>query len=232
MAVGDNRKNPRIRGVSGTRQVTSIVVNNPQGTQQGSSDTATWATKNNQDLIPSSKLPATSSPIDQNAVDARVRAGVYPWGLQNNNDPIPRDKLTNAVGSGETSLLLASKEATLTLPTLAETTLTAASVNTYTYIKPLVHSAGNGVALYIVPSVVSNVGRITFPNEGFISGKVTASINVHSDSTIRKLVRHSGHLSFIVNLYNHDDTHLKRHGNTLTHVSQRSSQLRTLCRPY
>ena len=205
MADGDSRKNPRIRGVTGPRQVTSIVVNSPQGPQRYS-DPATWAIKDNQDLIPRSKIPPivpTTGSIDNDAVNKLIRDGVYPWGLQGNSDPIPRDKLTNAVGSGETSLLLASKEATLGLPTLAETTLTANSVNTYTY-QEIGGFSGNGVALFIVPSVVSGVGRITFPKEGFISGTLAAHIDIMSSTSGQS--GSSGNLSFIINLYNSDGT--------------------------
>ena len=41
--------------------------------------------------------------LDQNAVDARVKAGVQNWAETDNNDPIPAEKLTNAPSGGSSS---------------------------------------------------------------------------------------------------------------------------------
>ena len=197
MGIGDNRKNPRPQGSTGSRQTTTITVN-----PSGVASVSPWAQPGNTDLIPEAKIPGVAGGADPDTINALIRAGVSPWAQPGNTDPVPGTKIPSRA-SGDASLIMASKEATFTLPSLAQITLTAPQANVEVQHK-LAGFAGNGVPLYIVPSVVDGAGRITFPEEGLISGHLTASLDVASSTA-----GSSGsvaHLSFLVSLYNSDGT--------------------------
>ena len=75
----------------------------------------------NRGTIIGAVLP-TASGLDENAVDARVRAGVHDWAEQGNNTAIPASKLTNAPSTDQTA-----RDAAAAAQTRADAAATAAT---------------------------------------------------------------------------------------------------------
>ena len=146
MGVGTNQKYARLPlAERGNRTVTNVMIQ-----QGGDANVAPWAKPNNTDPIPANKLtnaPAGGGTVDRAAVERIIEDKVDDWAETGNTTSIPADKLVNAAGSGQISLAIAPKEASFGLPTIAVTTLTTTSPNTYVF-SDLGQLSGNGVALF------------------------------------------------------------------------------------